>query len=234
MAPSLPHIPRTGPLLAVTDLGRRHPEGSTWLFRHIEFEIHTGDRLALVGATGSGKSLILRALALLDPVDQGEVSWCGRPIADRAVPDYRGRVMYLQQQSPILEGSVEDNLNLPFRLQLRHGGSLPKEQVDRLLESLGRDSSFLTNRTANLSGGERQLVAVMRALLAAPSLLLLDEPSAALDPQATLMLEALIDSWHAEAPTERAYVWVSHDAAQAQRVGQRFIHLANGMIEADT
>jgi putative ABC transport system ATP-binding protein len=234
MAPSLPHIPRTGPLLAVTDLGRRHPEGSDWLFRHIEFEIHTGDRLALVGATGSGKSLILRALALLDPVDQGEVSWCGRPIADSEVPDYRGRVMYLQQQSPILEGSVEDNLNLPFQLQLRHGGSLPKEQVDRLLESLGRDSSFLTNRTANLSGGERQLVAVMRALLAAPSLLLLDEPSAALDPQATLMLEALIDSWHAEAPTERAYVWVSHDAAQAQRVGQRFIHLANGMMEADT
>lgn len=234
MAPALPHIPRTGPLLAVKDLGRRHPRTSDWLFRQIEFEIRAGDRLALVGPTGSGKSLILRAMALLDPVDQGEISWCGEPIADGAIPEYRGRVLYVQQQSPVIEGTVEDNLRMPFSLQLRKGLRLPPDQLSGLLETLGRDRDFLASRSVNLSGGERQLVAVMRAVLAAPAVLLLDEPSAALDPEATKSLEGLIDSWYTGSPAERAYVWVSHDTEQAQRVGHRFIHLAGGRIEANT
>ena len=109
MAPLLPHVPSspTGSLLAVRNLGRRHPGTSGWLFRQIEFEIEPGDRLALVGPTGSGKSLILRAVALLDPVDQGEISWCGQSIADAAVPEFRGEVLYLQQRPSVIEGTVE-------------------------------------------------------------------------------------------------------------------------------
>jgi len=234
MAPSLLHDPSSSAdsLVAATGLGRRHPETSGWLFRNISLEVYAGDRLALVGPTGSGKSLILRALALLDPVYQGEIFWRGRPIADAAVPEYRSHVLYLQQRSPVIEGTVEDNLRIPFSLHLRKESPFPRSRVEELLEDLDRDEGFLANRTANLSGGERQIVALLRALLVAPTVLLLDEPSAALDPQATAALERLVGSWHAGAPTERAFLWVSHDPEQAQRVADRIIHLREGSIEA--
>ena len=165
-------------------------------------------------------------------MDQGEISWCGQPIADAAVPEFRGEVLYLQQRPSVIEGTVEKNLKIPFSLHLRQDLPFPRDQVGELLESLGRDPTFLASRTTNLSGGERQLVALMRALLVAPTVLLLDEPAAALDPQATATLERLVDSWHAGAPTERAYIWVSHDPRQAQRVADRIIHLRDGRMEA--
>ena len=105
------------------------PESPDWLFRHIQLEIEPGDRLALVGPTGSGKSLILRALALLDSVDEGEIAWRGKSISDRDVPEYRARAMYLQQRSPVLEGTVEDNLKLPFELHLRRESPFPENQL---------------------------------------------------------------------------------------------------------
>lgn len=225
--PSLP----TSSLLAVRNLGRRHPSNQGWLFRQIDLEVRSGERLAMVGPTGSGKSLILRAIALLDPVDQGEISWCEQPVADASVPSYRGQVMYLQQRSPVIEGSVADNLSLPFSLHLREGSPFPRRQARELLASLGKGEDFLASRTTNLSGGERQMVALLRALLVAPTVLLLDEPSAALDPHATSILERLIDAWHAAAPAERAFIWVSHDSAQAQRVADRILHLRDGRLE---
>ena len=221
-----------GSLLEARGLGRRSRSTSEWLFREIDLDICSGDRLALVGPTGSGKSLILRAMAVLDPVDEGEVLWAGQPIADAAVPEFRCRVMYLQQRSPVIEGTVEDNLRIPFSLHLRQDTPFPEVEVEELLKTLGKESRFLASQTANLSGGERQMVALLRALLVAPTILLLDEPSAALDSHATTAIESLVDAWHAHAPTERAYLWVSHDSAQAQRVGRKIIRLSSGRTEA--
>lgn len=232
MSPRLPVAPANAAdsLLEASQLGRRHPEAPGWLYEEIDLAIHPGDRTALVGPTGSGKSLILRALALLDPIDQGEILWCGVPIADARVPELRGHVLYLQQRSPVVEGTVEENLRLPFTLHLRQGLSFPENRLDALLETLGKDSLFLANRTSNLSGGERQIVALLRALLVEPTLLLLDEPSTALDPKTTTALEDLVTGWHAEAPQERALVWVSHDSDQARRVADRSIHLEKGRV----
>lgn len=225
-------IRSAGALLEARGLGRLNHSTSEWLFRDIDLEISKGDRLALVGPTGSGKSLILRAMAVLDSVDEGEVLWAGQPIADAAVPEFRCRVMYLQQRSPVTEGTVEDNLRIPFSLNLRQNTPFPGVRVEELLHDLGKDSRFLASQTTNLSGGERQMVALLRALLVAPTILLLDEPSAALDPQATTALEMLVDAWYTHAPSERAYLWVSHDEAQAQRVGERIIRLSKGRTEA--
>lgn len=222
----------TSILLTANHLGRRHPGASSWLFREIQIEIAAGDRLALVGPTGSGKTLILRALALLDPIDEGEIRWCGGRIPDREVPEYRARVLYLQQRSPVIEGTVGDNLKAPFQLHVRKGSQPHPTSVAQLLESLGKDQGFLTARTSNLSGGERQIVALARALLVSPTILLLDEPSAALDPRTTSTLEHLVDAWQRDAPTERAFLWVSHDPEQAQRVSRRILRLEAGHIEA--
>lgn len=222
----------TNPLLEAVGLGRRHPESPDWLFQNINLEISSGDRLALVGPTGSGKSLVLRALALLDPVDVGEVLWSGESITDTAVPEFRSRVLYLQQRSPVVEGTVEENLRIPYTLRLRKDLTFPIDRAVELMTILGKDKGFLAAPTANLSGGERQMVALLRVLLVTPTVLLLDEPSAALDPTATAALEKLVDSWYLGATTERAYIWVSHDPVQAQRVGNRVIRIEDGGMEA--
>ncbi len=233
MNPKLPAGPPTATdsLVTVQDLGRRHPDGSRWLFHEIGFEVRPGDRLALVGPTGSGKSLVLRAVALLDPVDQGTIDWCGEAVADSCVPEYRSRVLYLQQRSPLLEGTVEDNLRMPFSLRVRKHRSFERQPVDDLLRDLGRQGNLLAQRTTELSGGERQLVALLRALLCEPTVLLLDEPSAALDPESTAALERCVQGWYSAASTDRAYIWVSHDPAQASRVSDRILNLEGGRLQ---
>ncbi len=196
-------------------------------------QVSRGDRLALVGPTGSGKSLVLRALALLDPVDEGKVSWNGQPIADTSVPEFRHQVIYLQQRSPVVEGTVAENLRIPYTLGVRQDLAFPDDQAVELLAILGKGKDFLASHTGALSGGERQIVALLRALLAAPTVLLLDEPSAALDPSAASALESLVESWYHGAPGERAYIWVSHDPAQAQRVGKQVLRLEAGRLRTE-
>ena len=222
-----------GPIVAARGIGRHVPAASNWLFRDIRFEVGPGDQVSLVGPTGSGKSLVLRAVALLDRIDEGEVTWRGRTIPDASVPEFRREVLYLQQRATVIEGTVEDNLRLPFRLAARSETAFPAQRALELLESLGRDRAFLTLRTDNLSGGERQLVALLRAVLAGPTILLLDEPSASLDSETTAALEHLVEGWFTEAPAERAYIWVSHDADQARRVAERTLRMEQGELRSE-
>jgi putative ABC transport system ATP-binding protein len=221
-------------LLSARDLGRRHPGGDSWLFHDFDLDLESGDRLALVGPTGSGKSLILRALALLDPVDSGEVFWRGLLVPDADVPSYRRQVTYLQQRSPLVPGTVEENLRVPFDLQERNRLPFPRDEALHLLETFGAGEDFLAKKGANLSGGERQIVGLLRAFLAQPTVLLLDEPTASLDRDSAASVEALVLAWQAEAPDSRTYLWVSHDPEQVVRVADRALKLARGRLEEST
>ena len=218
-------------LLSAKNLGRRYPGGDRWLFQDFDLDLESGDRVALVGPTGSGKSLILRALALLDPVDSGEVLWRGNPIADTEVPSYRSQVTYLQQRSPLVPGTVEENLRIPFDLQVRSKLPFPRDEALHLLETFGAGEEFLAKKDANLSGGERQIVGLLRAFLAQPTVLLLDEPTASLDRDSAANVEDLVLAWQAESPDSRTYLWVSHDPEQVVRVAARTLKLARGRLE---
>jgi len=218
-------------LLSASDLGRRHPDGVGWLFQDFDLNLESGDRLALVGPTGSGKSLILRALALLDPVDSGEVLWRGRRVADAEVPSYRSQVTYLQQRSPLVPGTVEDNLRVPFDLQVRNKLPFPRDEALHLLDTFGAGDDFLAKKGTNLSGGERQVVGLLRAFLAQPTVLLLDEPTASLDRDSAASVEKLVLAWQADATKHRTYLWVSHDPKQVARVADRTLKLARGRLE---
>jgi putative ABC transport system ATP-binding protein len=221
---------RVSHCIEVINIGRRDPKTEGWLIRDVSFAVNPGDRLGILGPSGAGKTVLLRALAMLDPLDVGTIRWNGQSIRGDAVPAYRKQVIYLHQRPALFEGTVEDNLRYPYALKVHHGKEFDRGRAIDFLASVGRDAAFLSKSSRDLSGGEAQIVAFARAIQLDPCVLLLDEPTAALDRPTVLGLEAVINRWQAERPGERALVWVGHDPEQTQRMTARRIALAAGRL----
>jgi len=222
-----------GLLLEAEGLSRRNERDGGWLFSGLTLGVAPGERLALVGPTGSGKSLLLRALALLDPADEGELRWRGRPVPDARVPAFRHHVIYLHQRPAFREGSVEEVMRFPFSLREHRGARFDRDGTVARLEDLGWGASFLDKPVRYLSGGESQVVALLRAVQLDPEVFLLDEPTAALDAAATDRVERLVGSWLEAGAGERACIWVSHDRGQAARMSDRVLSLRSGRLEGE-
>ncbi len=211
-------------------MGRRAPHREQWLLRGASLDVRPGERLAVVGPSGSGKTLLLRALAALDPLDEGEILFRGEPIPAGEIPAYRSRVVYLHQRAALFDGNVEDNLRRPFALGVHRGRTFDRQRIVELLQSVGRDATFLEQRLRDLSGGESQIVALARAIQLDPTVLLLDEPTAALDPNAAGAAVKLLADWLAEEPDARALVWVSHDVEPIQQITGRTLEMCDGRL----
>lgn len=222
------------PLLEARNVGRRHRDGRAWLLRRVSLSVRVGQRLAVTGASGCGKSLLLRALALLDPLDEGQIRWQGAPVSGDEIPAFRRQTVYLPQRPALGETTVEAALREPFSLEAHRVRRFDPEWIAERLADLGRDESFLRKQVRDLSGGESQIAALVRAVQLDPPVLLLDEPTAALDAEATRAVERWLDRWLAEAPDARALVWVSHDAAQARRVAGRVLSMRSGRLAEES
>jgi putative ABC transport system ATP-binding protein len=222
-------------LLETQNAARRHPDEPRWLLDHIALTLDAGQRLAVVGPSGAGKTLLLRALALLDPLDEGCVLWRGHPVRPAEVPEFRRSVVYLHQRAalvglPACGDTVESALRLPFALAVHRRRQFARARILTLLDQLGRGPEFLAQPLSGLSGGEIQIVALLRAMQLDPVVLLLDEPTASIDAAAAATVERLVDRWWAELPHERALLWVTHDAAQAERVGSQTRRMSGGRL----
>ena len=172
----------------------------------------------------------MRALVRLDAIDGGEVLWKGKPICGDAIPAFRKQLAYLQQRPALIEGSVEGNLRLPFTLRVNQGQEFSKEAALALLDQAGRPESFLERSSTELSGGEAQIVALVRTLQLKPTVLLLDEPTASLDEESTTKIEGLVTRWFEESPSDRAFLWISHSKDQMERMGSRTLTMSGGRL----
>jgi len=225
-------MPPTDPLLELIEVGRRHPSGDRWLLHSVSLAVEPGERIAVVGSSGSGKTLLLRAMAMLDPIDRGEIRWQQRRVADHRVPDFRSQVIYLHQKPALAEPTVEAVLRRPFDLGAHAQRRFDRARAVDLLAQLGWDESFLTKPVETLSGGELQATALARALQLEPALLLLDEPTAAMDPHAEGLCADLLHRWAADSSTGRALVWVTHKRHLRDRVATRRLEVHEGRVRA--
>ena len=190
---------------------------SRWLWRDLSFTLVAGAQLGLVGATGTGKSLLLRAIAGLDPLDQGEINYQDRPLSTWNLPLYRSQVMYLHQQPIMFEGTVETNLKAVYQLAVHRHRHFDGNRIVTLLDIFKRPPEFLQKQATSLSGGESQIMALIRGLQLEPMVLLLDECTASLDPETTKQVELAIATW-LDQDSRRACIWTSHDPRQIKRV----------------
>ena len=200
--------------------------GSRWLWRGVSFDVIAGDRLGVIGPSGIGKSLLMRSLIGLEPLAEGRVVFQGRSLKDWNIPLFRQRCLYLSQSPGLIEGTVEENLRLVFKLKACRPREFKVDVALAFFRALGRGDAFLGQSVGRLSGGERQLLNLVRGLMIEPTVLLLDEPSSALDMETTAQVEQLLQEWLSGA-NGRAYLWISHSPDQIQRVTDAHINLSD-------
>lgn len=182
----------------------------------MDLNVGKGECVAISGPSGAGKSLLLRAIADLDP-NQGEVRLNGAARKDIPAPDWRRRVVYVAPESGWWAGDVGAHF-------------ADRSGAADLLSELALPSDALSWPVARLSTGERQRLALARALELLPRALLLDEPTSGLDPEAASKVEDLLRRRLAQGAV---LVLVTHDPEQAKRIAGRRLRMEHGRLRPD-
>jgi putative ABC transport system ATP-binding protein len=214
--------PTSDPILRTQHLGRIVKEKV--LVEDATFEVRTGEVLAIVGPSGSGKSSLLRLLNRLDEPTSGTVYLAQTDYRQIAPRDLRRKLGMVNQRPYLFPGTVEQNLRFG---PLQRGESLSQDAIEQLLARVGL-KGYASRNIANLSGGEAQRVSVARTLANSPLVLLLDEPTSALDETSKLEVESCIQKIVRDQGL--TCVLVTHDTAQAARLAGRVLVLAAGRV----
>ena len=197
--------------------------GAQQALKGVSLRIDAGERVALVGANGSGKSSLLRTLHGLVPPTLGQV---------QQAPGVRQAMLF--QRPHLLRLSALNNVALGLWLDRARGLSWSAAQVLALqaLQRVGLQSVAQQNGR-QLSGGQQQRLALARAWARQPDVLLLDEPTASLDPHAKREVEALMAEFACAPDRPLTLVWASHNLGQVKRLASRVIYLEFGCVLAD-
>ncbi|HMN19999.1 MAG TPA: ATP-binding cassette domain-containing protein [Ottowia sp.] len=200
--------------------------GEVVVHQDLDLTVQRGELLALVGGSGTGKTVLLRTILGLNTPARGTVTVLGRPAAELARPGAATRVGMLFQQGALFSAfSVLDNIALPLRETRAVPEALAREAALLKLQMVGLKPGDAHKMPAELSGGMIKRAALARALIMDPPLLLLDEPTAGLDPDSSDAFVALLRSLHQELGL--TVVMVTHDLDTLFELSTRVAVLAD-------
>lgn len=214
-------------ILSVRDLYKEF--GNHVILDKLNLEVKNGEVIVIIGPSGCGKSTFLRCLNALEDIQGGEILLDGKPIIkdSKDAPSMRQKIgMVFQSYDLFPHKTILDNVTLsPIKVQKRNKKEVEKEALE-LLNKVGladRKNDF----PRQLSGGQKQRVAIVRALIMHPEILLLDEITAALDPE---MVHEVLEVVLKLARSGSTMLIVTHEMAFAKAIADRVIFLENGII----
>lgn len=195
----------------------------------LNFEIQEGEFFVLVGPSGSGKTTTLKLINRLIEQTDGDIYFEDKRLKDYDLRELRLKTGYVLQQIALFPNlTVAENIALIPEMKNFDKKEI-KEKTEDLLKKVGLDPKHYMNRLPKeLSGGEKQRVGILRAIIANPKILLMDEPFSALDPISKVQLQDLIKTLHNE--YKMTTVFVTHDMDEAMKLADRICVLKNGKV----
>lgn len=199
-------------------------DGDQTILEGITFSVESGDFVLLAGPSGSGKSSLLKLINDLQSPSEGQILFHGKDIKDYSPIELRRSISYCLQ-TPIFFGEkVLDDMEFVFASR---GQELDKTRMAQVMEFFKLDPSYLEKEVINLSGGEKQRLALVRSLIFKPEVLLLDEVTSALDEDNALILESAIQSLNRDGLT---VIWISHQVDRHRKLANKLVSLEAGRL----
>jgi putative ABC transport system ATP-binding protein len=197
---------------------------TTDFLHDVSFCVRESQMTAIVGPSGSGKSSLLKLVNRLESPKSGHILFHKKNITEYPVTQLRRQIGMVFQESYLFDGTIEENISYGPMLH----GMWFKGMEKKLLELVGLPVSFLSRKAGELSGGEKQRVAIARTLANNPKVLLLDEITSALDISSVELIEGLLTTLMKE--KEITMMMVTHDLKQAERLSHQTIFISKGKI----
>ena len=208
--------------------GLKKDFGENSVLKDINFSVNKGDVTCIIGASGSGKSTMLRCINLLEEPTGGEIVYKGKNILEtKNIPAYRAKVEMVFQSFNLFENmTVLKNCMIGQMKVLKADKETAKKEAMFYLEKVGM-APYINAKPRQLSGGQKQRVAIARALAMKPDVILFDEPTSALDPQ---MVGEVLDVMKDIAGEGLTMIIVTHEMAFARDVSNHVVFMHDGVI----
>ncbi len=214
------------PLLDIRNLSFAYEESAPLVFERLDLSVAEGEFILVKGPSGSGKSTLLRLICRLNQLTAGSILFQGNDITSIAPARLRSSISYVAQIPQMIDASVEENLLLPFSFAINTEKSPPdKEELREMLKTFYLTDVSLDHSALKLSTGQKQRVAIMRALLQEPLLLLLDEPTSALDQESASMVFSIMERLSVE--QRKTLITVTHSDYKPETLHPLTYILAN-------
>ena len=217
------------PLSSIIEVaGLSHNYGEREVLQDLNLSIGKGEVFALIGPTGAGKTTLLRIINLLEVPGAGEIYFDGKcvPRSGKQRLEIRRRMSFIHQKPQVFNLSVYDNVACGLRWRGEKKNRIA-EKIDHILEMVGLEG-YKRRNARTLSGGEAQRVALARSMVLEPEVLLLDEPTANLDPVSTAKIEQLIS--YVARQHNTTMIMATHDMSQGQQLADRIGVLIGGRL----
>lgn len=219
--------------------------GELFRFENINYQLGTQTRritvssaleegavLLVKGSSGSGKSTLLRILARLQKADSGQVYFQGASWLSSLPLFWRSKIHYVAQKPAIFHGTVLDNLRKPYELKINKEEIFQTAMAERGMDQLLLSREMLKQDARTLSGGEAARMALLRSVLLKPNILLLDEPTAALDDKSREAVREYLIKWLEREP-QRGIVLVSHRDDSKEFPGAKVLEIGDPAKEVN-